>query len=185
MWWERSCSTLTFDRSVVAAALPLVRATAAEKCRCHLLFCAFQCSMRVNSIFSVWICSVRAKKGPIPNLYCPAFDRKHLTACGFTAASQIKYPSAFGLTGWLVRAPPLLQSLHFLCLKNHRQTPMLSVGLFIIMLAKLIQTGIVNNCCSRWFQNEHLFNCDTRASGITCLIISHLTEKHVYMRANY
>lgn len=32
----------------------------------------------------------QGKKRPIPNLYCPAFDRKHLTACGFTAASQIK-----------------------------------------------------------------------------------------------
>lgn len=33
------------------------------------------------------------EKGPVPNLYCPVFDRKHLTACGRAASSQIKYPS--------------------------------------------------------------------------------------------
>lgn len=55
---------LTFDHRMVAAVVPLVRAIAAEKCRCHLLFCAFRGFMRVKSIFSVWIRSVRKKKAP-------------------------------------------------------------------------------------------------------------------------
>lgn len=55
---------LTFDHRMVAAVVPLVRAVAAEKCRCHLLFCAFRGFMRVKSIFSVWIRSVRKKKAP-------------------------------------------------------------------------------------------------------------------------
>lgn len=53
---------LTFDHRMVAAVVPLVRAIAAEKCRCHLLFCAFWGFMQVKSIFSVWIRSVRKKK---------------------------------------------------------------------------------------------------------------------------
>lgn len=74
-----------------------------------IVLCFSGAAFRVNSIFSVRIRSVTEKKGPIPNLYWPLFDRKHLTACGFTAAPQIKYPSALGLAGCYVSLS--LQSL--------------------------------------------------------------------------
>lgn len=65
VWWDESCSTLTFDRSMVAAPLPLVRATAAEKCRCHLLFSAFRGPHSEWIPFSLFECVLsRRKKAP-------------------------------------------------------------------------------------------------------------------------
>lgn len=112
-WWDGSSSMLTFDRSMVAAALPLVRATAAEKCRCHLLFRAFRGPHSEWIPFSLfeYVLSRRKKKAPSRTFTAQFFDRKHLTACGFTAAPQIKYPSALGLAGCYVSLN--LQSLLF------------------------------------------------------------------------
>lgn len=54
-----SLNQLTFDHWVVAAVVPLVRATAAMKCHCQLLFYGCHCSCEIHFLCLNTLCQGR------------------------------------------------------------------------------------------------------------------------------
>lgn len=88
-------SRLAFDHWMVAAVVPPIRAVTAVKCHCQLLFSGCHGLCEIHFLCLNTFC--QARKDPNSNLFWPVFDRKHLTANGWTATSQMRHPSVFGL----------------------------------------------------------------------------------------
>jgi len=80
---------------MVAAVLPLVRATTAGKCHCQLLFCSDYDLFEIHFLSLKTYC--QGRKDPNSNLLCPFLDREHLTANGSVASSQMRHSSVLGL----------------------------------------------------------------------------------------